>query len=81
MRVNLTDVLSSLPYDKRMALLICSVIEHDKHNAFVAVKGMVRVTSVMSRYLSVSNRYRIAEIMRDHADKMEHEQPVFISAS
>ena len=75
MRVNFKDVLMALPYSERLAMLMCSILDHDKHNAVVALINLVRATYVLSRYLSVEQKFHLAERMRDFADQIERQSP------
>jgi hypothetical protein len=69
MRVNLRDLLRALPYEDRVALLICNVVEFERDNdAFSSVQRMASITSVMATFLSCNNRFRFAELLRDCAD-------------
>jgi hypothetical protein len=43
-REELKAALFDLPHSERMALLVCSVIDHEKHNPVLPVLGMIKVT-------------------------------------
>jgi hypothetical protein len=80
-RDELNDALWSMPSSERMAVLVCSVFDSNKgNNAFAAVKGVIGLVSVMSRYLSVPNKFKLAEMLRDAADAMER-QPCEVKAN
>jgi uncharacterized tellurite resistance protein B-like protein len=62
------DLIWALPHSERLALLICSIVED--RNA-VAVCDLVKATSVIARHLAVTERFEVAELMRDVADDLE----------
>ena len=56
-------------------MLMCSIVDHDKHNVVVALINLVRATYVLSQYLSVEQKFHLAERMRDFADQIERQSP------
>lgn len=59
-----------MPFDERMAMLLCSVIQHDSE-AMAAVHGMIAMIERMTVYYTSRQRIELAERMRDAADRIE----------
>jgi hypothetical protein len=74
-RDELNEALWAMPCSERMAMLVCSVLERDKSNAFISIKRLVGLIGIMARYLSFQNRMVLAESLRDSADQIERQPP------
>ena len=64
--------VSAMPFPDRLFMLVASVIEHDRE-AFCATASLVELTVRMSEHFGTMNRFRFAEILRQAADRVEHE--------
>ena len=65
------DLIWALPHSERLALLICSIVEDRKNDPAVAVYNIVKATSVIAQYLNETERFVVAERIRDVADDLE----------
>jgi len=64
------EVLATLPVEDRLSALLISIIERNP-DALAVSLTMISATTKLSRGLSVENRIRVAEAMRDRADLLE----------
>jgi hypothetical protein len=62
--------LRSLPVEDRMAMLVMSIVEADG-SALTVAKRMLNANIMMARGMSASNKFLLAELMRDAADALE----------
>jgi hypothetical protein len=75
----LTDAIWALEFSERAALLVCSIIDKNKHNPVAPVLAIVDLTNVMASYLNSHDRVRVANALRDCADLLEHKKQVVVS--
>jgi|tagenome__1003787_1003787.scaffolds.fasta_scaffold20694482_2 hypothetical protein len=64
--------ISRLPFPDQLIMLVSAVVEHDRE-AFSAVASLAELTVRMSKQFGTINKFRLAEILRRAADRMEHE--------
>ena len=66
--------IQALPFADRLFLLVGSIIGRDRE-AFSAISGLAELIVRMSGSFGDVNRFRVAEILRAAADRVEHETP------
>lgn len=68
----ITDRIWAMPFADRMSVLTLSIIERDPE-AVTAVKGLISVIVMMTARLAESERFTLAEKLRDAADALERQ--------
>lgn len=66
------EKLWQVPVNDRCAMLACSLVEKNS-GAVAAVRNLIRVATAMTRWLSVEQRFQLAETFRDAADTIERQ--------
>jgi hypothetical protein len=67
------EVLKELPLDDRLAVLVLAIVECNSAAEAVGIR-LAEVTGRMSERLNRQSRYRVADKLRDVADRLEQRQ-------
>lgn len=64
------NTLRDLPLDDRLDALACTVIER-RPQCLAAVISLTALVTTMARWLNTTQRFQLAEALRDAADRIE----------
>jgi hypothetical protein len=65
-------LLWNLPPQTRAAMLMMSIVELDENDPLAAALGLVRASKLLAKGLNTTQRFRVADDMRNVADSLEH---------